>query len=82
MEPQGPLKSKTQNRGNKRNALNKKTVQRMLFQVSEILKKDEKEPNLSHQERLGYLNSAIRLARVLGERDKQLIKAAKVSPFN
>ena len=82
-EQEKPAKTKTaQSRGSKRNALNKKTVQRMLLQVSKILKQDEKEHTLTHRERLGYLNSAIRLARVLGERDKATLKASKTSPFS
>jgi hypothetical protein len=85
MEPQDAPKSKTQNRGNKRHWLNKKTVQKMLFQVSQILNRDEtaeQGQKLSDSDRLHYLNVAVRLARILGERDKAIIKASRVSPFN
>jgi len=84
MDEPAKAKSGTQDRG-KRHWLNKKTVQKMLLQVSRILERDEKAEQaqkLSDKDRLHYLNTAVHLARILGERDKQLIKASKLSPFN
>jgi hypothetical protein len=76
--------SGTQSRG-KRHWLNKRMPQKMLNQVYQILKKDEAaEPGqkLSDKDRLHYLNVAVRLARILGERDKAILKANKQSPFD